>query len=397
MREVAIRDIIINNAASEKVARFFPWVYDNEILRCPQDMKRGELVKVRSPSGAFLGVGYINLKSTIAVRIISFIERPINGEFLEERITKAWERRQGLRRHTNACRVIHSEADGLPGLIADYYNGYLSVQINTAGMENLRRCILSALERVIHPRGVYEKSDVDSRAKEGLNTAEGVLSGDIPEEIVIEEKEARFCLRIRESQKTGFYLDQRRNRGVVASFVGEGFRVLDVFSNTGGFGIHAAMRGAALVTLVDTSSAALGLAAVNARLNGLSNVNMANADAFDYLDGEFKKRKRYDLIVLDPPSFTKTKRARGGALKGYRRLMTAALRLLTQEGYTALFSCSQHISLEDIKDVSLEAAKETDSRLEIVEHLFQDCDHPIVINIPQSLYLKGILFRKSPS
>lgn len=387
--------MIINKTASERVARFFPWVYGNEILRCPQDTGRGGMVRVCSPSGVFLGVGYINLESTIAVRILSFAERPIDGEFLEERIAKAWERRQGLMRRTSACRVVHSEADGLSGLIADYYSGYLSLQINTAGMENLRKGILSALERVLHPRGIYEKSDVPSRAKEGLNTEEGVLFGEIPAEIVIEEKGVRFCIRMRESQKTGFYLDQRRNRDVVASCVGEGFRVLDIFSNTGGFGIHAAVRGAAAVTLVDSSSAALDLAAVNARLNGLRNVVMAKADAFDYLDGEFKKGKRYDLIVLDPPSFTKTKRARGGALKGYRRLMIAALRLLTAEGHLALFSCSQHISLEDLRGVSMEAAQETDSRLAILEHLFQDHDHPCVINIPQSLYLKGFLFRKS--
>jgi len=395
MKSLTIRDVIINKAASEKVARFFPWVYDNEILRYPQDAGRGELVRVCSPSGSFLGLGYINLKSTIAVRILSFVERPIDGEFLREKISKAWERRQSLMRHTNACRVVHYEADDLSGLIADYYNGYLSIQINTAGMENLRSGLLSALAQVINPRGVYERSDARSRAKEGLDAAEGVLFGEIPDEIVVEEKGVRFCIRMRESQKTGFYLDQRRNREIVASCVGEGFHVLDVFSNTGGFGIHAALQGAAAVTLVDVSLPALDLAAVNVRLNGLKNVVTAKADAFDYLDEAFKKGRRYDLIVLDPPSFTKTKSSRGGALKGYRRLMLAGLRLLRPEGYLALFSCSHHVSLEDLKRVSLEAAAETDSRLEVVEHLFQDRDHPYVINIPQSLYLKGVLFRKS--
>jgi 23S rRNA (cytosine1962-C5)-methyltransferase len=395
MKGLTVRDVIINKAASEKVAHFFPWVYDNEILRCPQDMGRGELVRVCSPSGSFLGVGYINLKSTVAVRILSFMERPIDREFLREKISKAWERRQSLMRHTNACRVVHSEADDLSGFIADYYNGCLSIQINTAGMENLRSGIISALAQVINPRGIYERSDARSRAKEGLDAAEGVLFGEIPDEIVVEENGVRFCIRMRESQKTGFYLDQRRNREIIASCVGEGFRVLDVFSNTGGFGIHAALRGAAAVTLVDTSSLALDLAVVNARLNGLKNMAVAKADAFDYLDGAFKKGKRYDLIVLDPPSFTKTKNSKGGALKGYRRLMLAGLRLLRAEGYLALFSCSYHVSLEDLMRISLEAAEETDSRLEVVEHLFQDRDHPYIISIPQSFYLKGVFFRKS--
>jgi 23S rRNA (cytosine1962-C5)-methyltransferase len=395
MKDATIRDVIINKAASEKAARFFPWVYDNEILRYPQDAGRGELVRVCSPSGSFLGLGYINFKSTIAVRILSFLERPIDEAFLTEKISKAWERRRGLMRQTNAFRVVHSEADDLSGLIADYYNGYLSIQINTAGMENLRSGIISAISQVITPRGIYERSDARSRAKEGLDTTEGVLFGEIPDEIVVEENGVRFCILMRESQKTGFYLDQRRNREIVASFVREGFNVLDVFSNTGGFGIHAALRGAAAVTLIDTSSPALDLAAVNVRLNGLKNIAMAKADAFDYLDGAFKKGKRYDLIVLDPPSFTKTKNSKGGALKGYRRLMLAGLRLLRAEGYLALFSCSYHVSLEDLMRISLEAAEETDSRLEVVEHLFQDRDHPYVISIPQSFYLKGILFRKS--
>jgi 23S rRNA (cytosine1962-C5)-methyltransferase len=390
-----MKEVIINKAAFERVARFFPWVYDNEILRCSPDAGRGGLVRVCSPSGSFLGVGYINLKSTIAVRILSFTERPIDGVFLGEKILKAWERRQNLMDHTNACRVVHSEADDLAGLVVDYYNGYLSIQINTAGMENLRKGILSALEQVLRPRGIYERSDARSREKEGLNAAEGILFGEIPREIVIEEKGVRFCIRLMESQKTGFYLDQRRNREIVASRIRGGFHVLDVFSNTGGFGIHAALKGAAAVTLVDASPAALDLAAVNARLNGLGNVTAVKADAFDCLEGEFKRGKRYDLIVLDPPSFTKTKGAKGGALKGYRRLMLAGLRLLKAEGYVALFSCSQHVSLEDLMRVSSEAAAETDSRLAVEEHLFQDRDHPFIMNIPQSLYLKGVLFRKS--
>jgi len=395
MKGMAIRDVIIRQAASGRVARFFPWVYDNEILQCPRDVGRGEMIRVCSPSGGFLGVGYINLQSTIAVRILSFVERPVNGAFLEEKVSKAWENRRGLMRRTNACRVVHSEADDLAGLVADYYNGYLSIQINTAGMENLRSGVLPALTKVIRPRGIYENSDTRSRAKEGLDPAGGVIFGEIPEGTVIEEKGTRFCIRIKEGQKTGFYLDQRRNREIVASLVGDGFRVLDVFSNTGGFGIHAALKGAAAVTLVDASAAALELAAVNARLNGLENVTAVKADAFDYLDEDFTRGKRYDLIVLDPPSFTKTKGTRGGALKGYRRLMLAALRLLKAEGYLALFSCSYHVSLEDLMRVSRAAAAETDSRLAVVENLFQDCDHPFIMNIPQSLYLKGVLFRKS--
>jgi len=392
-----MKEVIINKAASEKTARFFPWVYDNEILRCPQDMGRGELVRVYSSSGSFLGAGYINLKSTIAVRILSFVERPIDEAFLQEKVTRAWERRRPLLEETNACRVVHSEADDLAGLMVDYYDGFLTVQINTAGMENMRAGVIAALVDVIRPAGIYERSDQRSREKEGLEAGEGVLYGNIPEEITIAEKDVRFVIRLRESQKTGFYLDQRRNRRIVASYVREGFSVLDVFSNTGGFGLHTASRGAGAVTLVDQSGPALELARENARLNSFKNVSTVRGDAFDYLDGEFRRGRHYHLIVLDPPSFTKTKGSKGGALKGYRRLVLDGLRILNPEGYLAVFSCSHHVSLDDLKRASLDAAGEADCRLEILEHLFQDRDHPFILNIPQSYYLKGFLFRIASS
>lgn len=388
-----MKEIRISKTATEKVARFYPWAYDNEIIQCPGDMNRGELVRICSPSGLFLGTGYINLKSTIAVRILSFVERTIDEVFLREKITGAWERRRPLLAKTSACRVVHSEADDLAGLMVDYYDGFLTVQINTAGMENMRTGIITALVEVMKPGGIYERSDQRSREKEGLEAAEGVVYGQVPEEITIAEKNVRFLIRLRESQKTGFYLDQRRNREMVASYVRKGFSVLDVFSNTGGFGLHAASRGAGAVTLVDQSGPVLELAKENAKLNGFQNVSAVRADAFDYLDRAFKQGRHYHLVVLDPPSFTKKKGSKGGALKGYRRLVLDGLRLLNPEGYLAVFSCSYHVSLDDLKKASLEAAGEADCRLEILEHLFQDQDHPFILNIPQSQYLKGLLFR----
>ncbi len=395
MKAPVLKEVIVSKAASRKVSRFFPWVYDNEIVEPPRNIGQGELVKVVSAEGGLLGIGYINPASAIAIRILSFTERSIDESFLKEKISRAWERRRKLMASTNAFRVVHSEADDLPGLVVDYYDGCLALQINTAGMENFRSWIISALVDVIGPRGIYERSELRSREKEGLGTDEGVLCGEIPEAMIIEENGVRFCVKLRESQKTGFYLDQRRNRQVVASHVGEGFRVLDVFSNTGGFGIYAACRTAGAVTLVDRSAPALELAGENIRLNNLKNVSAVRDDAFDYLDGAFKKGSRYDLVVLDPPSFTKTKGAKAGALKGYRRLVFGGLRILSPEGCLALFSCSHHVSLDDLKSVTLDAAEEADCRLEVLAHLFQDIDHPYIINIPQSLYLKGLLCRKS--
>lgn len=390
-----MKEVIVNRTAAGRVTRFFPWVYENELVGVPRDVGSGEVVRVSSPSGGFLGVGYINPTSTIAVRVLSFMKRPIDQEFFREKIAKAWQSRAFLRETTNAFRVLHSEADGLPGLVADYYDGFLSLQVNTAGMERLRKEILTAFVDVVKPVGIYERSDAGARDKEGLGSAEGVLYGEIPEELTVEEGGVFFKVRLRESQKTGFYLDQRRNRRIVASYVDTGWRVLDVFSNTGGFGLYAASKGAGPVTLVDQSAVALKTARENVILNGMNNVDFVRADAFDYLAREAKQGKRYDLVVLDPPSFTKTKGAKGGALKGYRRLVLNGLRILGPEGYLAVFSCSHHISLDDIGCVCLNAAADTDCRLEVLEHLFQDIDHPYTLNVPQSLYLKGLLIKKT--
>ena len=390
-----MKEVVVRRTAAGRVARFFPWVYENELVRVPRDAGRGEIVRVLSPSGGFLGIGYINPTSTIAIRVLSFTERPVDQEFLREKISKAWQHRAVLMKTANAFRVVHSEADGLPGLVADYYNGFLSLQVNTAGMERLRREVITAFVDVVRPVGIYERSDAGAREKEGLGSAEGVLYGDIPEELTIEEGGGLFKVRLRESQKTGFYLDQRRNRRVVASYVDTGWRVLDVFSNTGGFGLYAALKGAESVTLVDQSAVALEAARENIILNGMKNVASARADAFDYLARESRRDSRYDLVILDPPSFTKTKGARGGALKGYRRLVLDGLRILRPEGYLAVFSCSHHISLDDIGCVCLNAAADADCRLEVLEHLFQDTDHPYILNIPQSFYLKGLLTRKT--
>jgi 23S rRNA (cytosine1962-C5)-methyltransferase len=389
-----VKEIKVNKAAAAKLARFFPWVYHNETVQVPRDLNRGELVRVLSSAGGFLGIGYINPASAIAVRILSFVERPVDKEFLQERIAESWERRANLMKNTDAFRVVHAEADDLPGLVVDYYNEYLSLQINTAGMERMRGEILASLVEVMHPRGIYERSDGVAREKEGIGSAEGVVYGKIPQELTIEENRVRFKIRLRDSQKTGFYLDQRRNREVVSSYVGKGFRVLDVFSHTGGFGLYASLKGAQSVTLVDQSATVLELARENIKLNGLKTVTAVRADAFDYLADEFSRGGRYDLIVLDPPSFTRTRGAKGGALKGYRRIIFAGLKLIRPKGYIVAFSCSHHISLGDLECVSLQAAADADCRLEIKERLFQDCDHPCLISIPQSFYLKGFLFQK---
>ncbi len=389
----AMKQVVVSNEAAEKLRAKFPWVYGNEILRLDKTIYGGNVVAARSPAGGFLGIGYINPRSKIALRILSFKDELIDRNFLMNRIVKADRARNSIKDHTNAYRVVNSEADDLPGLTVDSYDHHLAVQFNTLGMEIQRESVIEALRESLNPSGIYEKSDRLSRDKEGLTTDEGVLAGTIPEDILIRENEAAFRIRLRESQKTGFYLDQRRNRSVVASYVGAGFKVLDVFCNTGGFGIYAGLRGAGSIRMLDISQPALEDAAFNSELNRLSKVEQIKAEAFDYLT-EAAERDRYDMIILDPPSFAKTKQARRGAIRGFKHLVSASLRMLAPGGYLAVFSCSHHISLDDLKDVLLETSINAGSRFRIHEHLFQDRDHPYLINFPQSLYLKGLLAQR---
>ncbi|HNS54234.1 MAG TPA: class I SAM-dependent rRNA methyltransferase [Syntrophales bacterium] len=385
-----MKTITVKRPAAERLRAFHPWVYRTDILEA--DGAPGELVAVHGPGGEFLGIGTFNPASEISVRILSFSRVEINRDFFRDRLLAAFRKREPLRGKTDACRLVHAEADELPGLVVDEYAGCLAVQVNTLGMERLRDLLLPELVETRQPKGIYEKSDAASRRREGLPTEHRVLQGGIPERIEIRESGARFLVNLRESQKTGFFLDQRRNREVVASYVQEGFEVLDVFANTGAFGIHAALRGAGRVKLVDASREALEMARENLAANGVA-AQTLKADAFDFLTEAPAARDRYDLVILDPPPFARAKRSASGARKGMRHLIAQSLRILRPGGLLAVFSCSHHVSQEDLRSALLEAAADRGCRIEVLEHLFQDRDHPQVLNVPMSLYLKGFLVR----
>jgi 23S rRNA (cytosine1962-C5)-methyltransferase len=387
----SMKMITVKRPAAERLHAFFPWVYRTDIQQA--ECEPGDLVSVHAPGGAFLGIGYVNPASEISVRILSFSEVEINREFFRERLLTAVRKREPLREKTDARRLVHAEADELPGLVIDDYAGHLAVQINTLGMEKLRDLYMPELVELLGPKGMFEKSDEKSRSREGLATEARVLHGDIPGRIEIMENGARFLINLRESQKTGFYLDQRRNRAITASCVNEGDHVLDVFANTGAFGIHAALRGASRVRLIDASREALERARENMAANRVV-CETLKADAFDYLTEAPRGRDRYDLVILDPPPFAKARQSTAGALKGMRHLVLQGLRVLRPGGLLAVFSCSHHVSQQDLQAAILEAATERGCRIEILEHLFQDRDHPHVLNIPTSLYLKGFLLKQ---
>ena len=383
-----MKKIILKKSALPKIKQKNLWIYKNEIKKLP-DIKAGEIVDIYI-GNEYLATGYINPDSKITVRILSFEKTDINS-LIQRRIKEAINQRKHLKNITNAYRIIHSEADLLPGLIADFYNGYIAIQINTAGMENFRQLILDTLIETLSPEGIVDKSDEKVRKKEGLTTENKVLYGNVPDKILITENDINFSVYLKEGQKTGFYLDQRKNRKLVSKYIQSGFKVLDLFSNAGGFGIYCGKKGADFIKFVDVSDLALNQVKENCQLNGINNFQIVKEDAFDFLKNETDS---YDLIVVDPPSFAKSRHERQGALRGFKYLIVNSLKILNPKGYLAVFSCSHHISMQDLIDLTTSSATITGDILEIKEFMYQDKDHPAVINMPNTLYLKGLLIQK---
>lgn len=384
-----MKEAVVNKKAAYSLKEFFPWVYKSDILNI-NDFNDVEEVKIVDENGKFLAIGYINPKSVITIRVLDFKEKKIDLDFFIEKIESALEKRVDI--ESNAFRVVHSEADMLPGLIIDNYDENLSVFFNSAGILKYKNEILRAVEEVLTPKSIFISADLNSLEKEGITDFKEEYIGDIPKEIVIEENGVKFKVDIVGGQKTGFYLDQRKNREIVTKYIKQKSKVLDLFCNVGGFGLYASSKKDADVELVDISEDALNLAKENFKLNGKS-AKFVNENVFDYLRVLRKGKDRYDMIIIDPPSFAKNKNQKKSAMRGFKDLVVNALKTVEDDGYIALFSCSYYVDMQDLKDIVLKASKDTKKRVQIVEHLYQDNDHPYILNSPYSLYLKGFLFK----
>ncbi len=390
------KKLVIKNAAAKKLRLFNPWIYKNEIAMLPEGLEAGELVEVVNLKQESFGIGYANPTSMITLRMLSFTDATIDGAWVKEKIYLAITARNPILEHSNSCRLVYSEADGLPGLIVDFYDGVISLAINTAGMERFRQEVLDALNEIVQPMGIYEKSDAASRKKEGLESFEGVLQGEVPEFIEVVEFGCQFGLELQNSQKTGFYLDQRFNHGVLTEYVDEEATMLDLFCNVGGFGMHALNAGIKHVTFVDISKTAIEQVEKNIELNGFEEDGRSScvaANAMDYIKELADKKESFDIVVLDPPSFAKTKEQAQGAISGFKHLMLNGIKVCKPGGIIALFSCSYHVGMDELIEVSLAASRDTGRQLKVLEHLYQDKDHPYLLNMPNSLYLKGLLFQ----
>ncbi len=391
---------ILKVGREKSVLRRHPWIFSGAIERVTGQPQNGDTVAVHALQGTFLGYAAYNALSKISARMWSWQESDrMDADFFHHKINVALAARSALNiaQHSTGIRLIHGEADGLPGLVVDQYNDVLVMQIGSAGAEKWREVFVEILQNLCRPACIYERSDSDSRTLEGLPERNGVLLGTLPDALVLTEHGIRFGVDVAHGQKTGFYLDQRENRILIGNLGVKG-SCLDAFCYEGGFGLHLARGGAKEVMGIDSQSEAIARAQENCRLNGFSEdtVHFRTANVFDALKEFESQKKRFDLVVLDPPSFVKKKSALEGALAGYKEITLRSMKILNDPGLLAVFSCSHHVTDDLLMQVCMSAARDVRKSLKVIRFLKQSADHPIDPFIPETYYLKGFLLEITP-
>lgn len=384
-------NIYLRRGREQRVLGGHPWVFRSDIER-EDGAADGLPVRVLTSAGRFLAMAVYNPRSQISLRILSRRDEPIDGAFNRGRVRRALDYRRRFA-DLNSCRLIFAESDGLPAVIADKFGDVIVLQILCLGMERFKGDIVDALAQELSPRGIYERNDVPVRELEGLSQQTGLLFGEVPDRVEMQENGVRFLVDVKEGQKTGFFLDQKENRAAIAPFV-SGMRVLDCFTHTGSFALHAAHYGAAEVTGVDISEHACACALENARLNGVEDrVRFECANAFDFLRAHQTAKEQYDVVILDPPAFTKTRSAVEGALRGYKEINLRGMKLTRDGGFFITCSCSQHVTPDLFRGMLLEAQKDAHVQLRQIEWRTQGRDHPILLASPETQYLKCGIFQ----
>mgnify|MGYP001400054770 CR=1 FL=1 len=385
--------VILKSGKDQSVRRYHPWIFSGAIKKIKGEVNEGDLVIVTDNKDEFLALGHYQVGS-IAVRIISFEDREINEDFWKDKISKAYELRKKFNLaenpDNNVYRLVHAEGDGLPGLIIDFYNGTVVLQMHSIGMYLNKQHIVEALKEVYGGQllAVYDKSESTIPFKSEINAKNEYLFGNTGEKVVLEYGN-KFKVNWEEGQKTGFFIDQRENRKLLAEY-SKGRSVLNVFGYTGGFSVYAMNGGAKVVHSVDSSKLAIDLTNENIALNfnDTSRHEAFAVDAFEYLNTIDNK---YDLIILDPPAFAKHQNVLHNALQGYKRLNAKAIEKIKPGGIIFTFSCSQVVSKENFRKTIFTAAANTGRNVRILHQLTQPIDHPINIYHPESEYLKGLV------
>ena len=378
------------NGRQKKLLQGHPWVYGNEIERVEGEIVDGDLVTVVDFRGRYMGTGFYNSRSLITVRLLTHRQEEITDELIAARVRAACGYRRFVMRRegTDSCRLIYGEADRLPGVIADRFGGVIVLQVLALGMERYTQVIADALIACEQPACLLLNNDDAIRLKEGMTCFTKVLHGELPEETIISENGVKLAVDVRGGQKTGYFLDQKDNHLFLRQFCRDA-RVLDCFSYIGGFALNAAMGGAREVTAVDISESAVELIRRNAALNG-AQINAVCANCFDFLRAQVKAGEKYDVVVLDPPAFTKAHANMANACRGYKEIALSAMRLLPAGGVLATHSCSYHMPEDVFVNTVLSAAQDLHRQVRVITLRRQDIDHPVLAGYPESHYLKSL-------
>ena len=379
--------VTLKPAKEKRVFSKHPWIFRSDIDHADASAVPGNIVSVLSSKGRFLAKAIYNPNSQIALRIMSYQDEPINRDFIFRRVHEAIEYRRTFA-DLKSCRLIFAESDRLPAVITDAFGDVLVLQSLALGMEQFKKDIIDALVAELHPRGIWERNDVPVRRLEGLELSTGLLYGDVPDIVEISENGVHFYVDVKEGQKTGFFLDQKENRASIAPFVRDK-KVLDCFTHTGSFALHAGYYGASDVTGVDIRGYACEFATKNAVLNHLEEkVHFCEANAFDLLAEKSRSGEKYDVIILDPPAFTKSKSTLENAMRGYKEINLRAMKMIVSGGYLITCSCSQHVLPQMFRSMVMDAANDAKVLLRQVEFRTQGKDHPILPSAPETEYLK---------
>jgi len=390
-----MKQVILKQGREKSVKRLHPWIFSGAIQKVVGSPGPGETVELLTAGGQFMGRGAWSPESQMSVRMWSFTEAEIGPDFFRRKIEEAIALRKPpvISADTTGIRLIHSESDGLPGFTVDRYSDYLVCQISTAGAEYWKDTLVTILREVVHCKGVFERSDLSVRKKEGLGESVGLLWGEEPPEVIeINEDDRKYEVSIRTGHKTGFYLDQRDNRSLVGSCSKER-EVLDCFSYTGGFAVAALTGGARQATLLDSSGPALAQANLNIRLNGISEnkYTLMEADVFQALRKFRADNRLFDLIILDPPKFVESRNQIDKGARAYKDINMIAMQLLKPGGFLFTFSCSGHIEDLLFQKIVADAALDAGRELKILRWLSQAPDHPVIASFPEGKYLKGLM------
>jgi len=393
-----LANVILRGRESDRISAVHPWVFQRSIGKVAGTPEDGGLVQVKDHKNRFIGIGFYNSKSRIRVRLVSRTRREIDRKFFEERIAEAIQVRKRYLPDCHSFRVVNSESDFLSGLIVDKYEDNLVIQITSLAMEQNLDHIVAVLDEQLQPSAIFERSDVAARKFEGLEESSRILKGEIPESLQMDLNGLKFAVDLRGGHKTGAYLDQQMNYQSVADAIGryDQPKVLDCFTFQGGFALHAARVEGSSITAIDQSDEAVKRARTNAQNNRLHNCEFVGANAFDWLKKKSGKndapKNQFDCIILDPPSFTRSRSTIGDALRGYKEIHVRALKLLKTGGLLASFCCSHHVDRDLFESVILDSAHDTRRTLRRIATYSQSPDHPVIPAIPETEYLKGFAF-----